>query len=66
MKLVEALEVIKTSNNCVTICDGKREIEHQTYFIKWHFKELLQREVKTILTADDKIYVWLKQEEQGE
>jgi hypothetical protein len=66
MKLEQALEVIKTSGTYVTICDGAREIKDQQYFIKWHYKELFSREVKSICANDNEVVVILKQEQQGE
>ncbi len=66
MKLEQALQVIKTSGTYVTIYDGAREIKEQQYFIKWHYKELLSREVKTICADNNDVVVFLKQETQGE
>lgn len=66
MKLEQALEVIKTSGTYVTICDGAREIKEQKYFIRWHHKELLSREVGSICADNNEVVVILKQEQQGE
>ena len=66
MKLQQALEVIKTTGTYVTICDGAREIKDQKYFIQWHYKELLSREVASICADNNEVVVFLKQEQQGE
>jgi hypothetical protein len=50
----------------VTIIDGAREIKQQKYFIRWHYKALLSREVSGICADNNEVVVFLKQEQQGE
>lgn len=66
MKLVDALQVVRTSSGQVTVCEGRKEITKRSYQFRMHHKDLLDREVDSIVTQDNEIYINLKQEQQGE
>lgn len=62
MKLSQILEVIY-SHSQVVIFIGSKEIKDSVYRIKWHHKELLDKEIHSIVSEDNLIYIILKNEE---
>lgn len=62
MKLSQLLEVIYTHRQIV-IYIGAQEIKKSVYQIKWHHKDLLDKEVHSIIADNDLIYIAMKNEE---
>jgi hypothetical protein len=60
MKLYQALQVI-TATNFITIWNGssKNEIKERKYFIKWHYKHLLNMQVSSIFADNNDIFIVL-------
>ena len=62
MKLVEALQVVRTTSGQVTVVNGYdsgSEITKRSYQFRMHHKDLLDREVKTICQQDGEMYIVL-------
>lgn len=62
MKLSQLLEVIG-SNYQVAIYEGIKEIKKSVYQIKWHHKDLLDKEIHSVVAEDNIVCIILKQGE---
>ncbi len=65
MKLKDLFQVIGPMKN-IAIFHNKKEINKTKYFIEWHYKFLLDKEVESLSSQDDTLIISLKAEDEEE
>lgn len=59
MKLSQVLDVLVTNDKYVTVAFSGKEVTKQIYQIKWHHKDLLDKEVEKIIAEEDTAFIRL-------